>query len=58
MFLPQIAPPVERRPIPSIPAETTGVTAQASCVCRNVNGVKTLWCIIGKDLINTNVSCV
>ena len=58
MFLPQIAPPVERRPLAASSAGTNDVTAQATCVCRDVGGTKTWWCIIGKDMVNTKMPCV
>ena len=59
MNLPRQAKPIERR-VSSARIATDSkpsMTPQASCTCRTVNGVKSVWCLSGRSYHNTNLPC-
>jgi len=57
MLLPKQAPPVERKITPDTKSRPQDVEPQMDCRCREVNGVRTIWCIVGRSFYNTQQPC-
>jgi hypothetical protein len=57
MSLPKQSPPVKRTVNVEAKARQQGVKPQMICQCREVNGVRTKWCLIGKSFYDTKEKC-
>ena len=57
MTLPHQAPPVQRTAKLETKARPQGVQPQLTCQCRDVNGTRTIWCVVGRSFYDTGQKC-